>query len=90
MNENKNLKSGTYFLYGGMAYQFVRDAKRQQQTPNRNQWGRAEGGTHTSDVLVVRINMRHKGIWTKYVAFPANAVGSVTTKDRFLNPPSKY
>ena len=36
---------------------------------NRNQWGRAEGGTHIEHGCAVKVNRLHKGWWFSYVSF---------------------
>lgn len=68
MNKIEDVKPGQTFLCMGVEYKMLRHAG-EVQMPNRNQWGRLEGGTHTALKCAVKVNKRHKGWWFSYTAF---------------------
>ena len=70
MNKFENIKSGSCFSVLGVTYQMVRDTGEVVDQPNRNQWGRREGGTHKARKVAVRVWQRHRGwSYVQYVAF---------------------
>lgn len=60
---------GQKFTILGVEYIMVRQTGEVIDVSNRNQWGRAEGGTHKAHKVVVKINKRRYG-WSypKYMA----------------------
>lgn len=68
MNKIEDVKPGQTFSCLGVEYLMLRFAGMCEQ-PNRNQWGRSEGGTYTAHRCAVKVNRRHKGWWFSYTAF---------------------
>lgn len=75
----QDVKPGqTYTTTWGGEYKMLRACGEIQQM-NRNQWGRAEGGTHTELKFAVKANRLHKGWWFMYVSYHPSTM--VTIKD---------
>lgn len=68
MIEIENVKPGQTFTCLGVEYKMLRNCGEVSQ-PNRNQWGRSVGGTHTAVKMAVKVNRRHRGWGFSYVAF---------------------
>lgn len=68
MNTIENVKPGQHFTCMGVEYLYLRNAGMCTQ-PNRNQWGRSEGGTYQAHRIAVKVNKGHKGWWFSYTAF---------------------
>ena len=68
MNTIENVKPGQTFKCLGVEYKMLRFAG-EVQMPNRNQWGRSEGGHHTALKVAVKVNRHHKGWRFSYVGF---------------------
>lgn len=68
MTKIEDVKSGQTFKSGIVEYKMLRVVGEIQQ-PNRNQWGRSVGGTHTALKCAVKVNRLHKGWWFSYTAF---------------------
>lgn len=69
MIQIENVKPGQTFTLLGVEYRLLRHAGTCVQ-PNRNQWGRATGGTYTAHRAAVKVNKGHRGWWFSYTAFP--------------------
>lgn len=68
MNKIEDVKPGQTFTCLGVEYKMLRFDGMCEQ-PNRNQWGRATGGTYTAHRCAVKVNKRHRGWWFSYTAF---------------------
>lgn len=68
MIQIENVTPGQTFTCLGVEYRMLRHAGECVQ-PNRNQWGRSTGGTHTALKCAVKVNNGHRGWWFSYVAF---------------------
>lgn len=68
-----DLNAGDYFTYLGVQYQFLRITGEVDML-NRNQWGRATGGTHPAIRAAVKVNKRHRGWQFSYVGFRVGTV----------------
>lgn len=69
MNKIEDVKPGQTFRVGAYGeYKMLRHCGDVDQ-PNRNQWGRATGGTHVERKCAVKVNRRHKGWRFSYVSF---------------------
>jgi hypothetical protein len=83
MNTLKNITTlapGTLFTVLGVEYKFLRIKGETHQQPNRNQWGRATGGTYEAYSVAVKVNRRHRGWQFSYLAIPV-AHPTVIVKD---------
>jgi len=69
MNQFENMTKGTIFTCLGVRYEFVRYAG-ETTSLNRNQWGRATGGSHPAHKVAIRVWRYHRG-WSPvhYTAF---------------------
>lgn len=70
-----DVPAGTEFKSLGHTSVMVRVTDKVQKNPNRNQWGRATGGTHDARVCVVKSpNHRYADGFgpAHYVAYPLN------------------